>query len=234
MSEQDGLMREVSEEVRRDNIYGSIVRYKWVIISIVAIVVGGVTFREILSSNQNRNALAQTAAIEAAISETDEAESLSSSIESPNALNLMLSAQRSAEEGDIETALANYDLAATHADEIVLRHLALLNKYEISSEIEPGILAAEGAPYRVNAQLIYAEKLYKNGSEGQAVEIAQSLLNDPEAYGLSSILEALVVSWGGEIVPELDESLVDLEADVQGVDVIDEEGVVENEEQNSN
>ncbi|MEM6323966.1 MAG: hypothetical protein AAF748_09795, partial [Pseudomonadota bacterium] len=46
MSESDGFIEEVSEELRRDRLFGLFRRYGWIAIAVVVVLVGGAAYNE--------------------------------------------------------------------------------------------------------------------------------------------------------------------------------------------
>ena len=56
MSDTDSFIEEVSEEVRRDRLFGLFRKYAWVAILLVILIVGGAAFNEYRKITDQRNA----------------------------------------------------------------------------------------------------------------------------------------------------------------------------------
>lgn len=55
MSEVDSFVEEVSEEVRRDRLFGYFKKYGWILVAVVILIVGGATFNEWRKSQSRAN-----------------------------------------------------------------------------------------------------------------------------------------------------------------------------------
>jgi hypothetical protein len=207
VSDTDSFIDEVSEEVRRDKLYGMMRRYGWIAVVAVVAVVGGAAY------NEWRKASAQTAA-EAFGDAILEAEG----IEDPQARNAAL--QGIAGEG-AQTAILNLLLAGdsgeVSADALGqiaadaslpdhFRHLAMLRLAqmqddavaldEVRSLLAPVVVA--GAPYRVLGEEALALAELRAGDEAAAISRLQALLLDDEATtALRRRATQLIVALGG-------------------------------------
>lgn len=73
MSETDSFIDEVSEEVRRDRLYGYVRRYGWIAVAAVVLLVGGAAFNELTKSQSRTAAEAKGDAILSALDAGDAA-----------------------------------------------------------------------------------------------------------------------------------------------------------------
>ena len=71
MSETDSFIDEVTEEVRRDRLFGLMRRYGWIAVLVVLLVVGGAAYREYSRASQQAAAQALGDALLAALDNPD-------------------------------------------------------------------------------------------------------------------------------------------------------------------
>lgn len=210
---RDSFVEEVTEEVRRDRLYGYLRRYGWIGIAAVLILVGGAAYTEWRRASARAAAEAAGDAIYAAA----EAETSAARAEALAALEvagpaaapaLMLEAGALAEVGEIEAAAAK--LAALSEDPgyprawrdlAALKRVILLGPALPPAErlalLEP--LASPGAPYRVLAVEQQALARLEAGEREEAVALLQGLLDDQEAsLGLRLRAAQLMVALGGQ------------------------------------
>jgi len=71
VSDSDSFINEVSEEVRRERLYGYLRRYGWIAVALVLLLVGGAAFNEYRSAQRQAAAEAAGDALLAALEEND-------------------------------------------------------------------------------------------------------------------------------------------------------------------
>ncbi len=216
MSETDSFIEEVSEEVRRDRLYGMIRRYGWIAVLIVLVLVGGAAYREYSNAQTRAAAQARGDAILAAVeAESPQARqaALAAVPDAGSAEHIvaLFEAAAATEADDIPAAVAAYETVEGNADlPDRYRHLATLKRVILQAgELEPaariaamGPLAAAGAPYRVLAEEQIALAEIETGETEAAIARLRALLQDTEATaGLRQRARQLIVSLGGDPDP---------------------------------
>lgn len=216
MANEDSFINEVTEEVRRDQLFALIRRYGWIAVLLVIVVVGGASW------NEWRKARAQAAAeakgdalITALQAETPEgrAEALQNvqGSEDPvgRAILALLTAAAEAEAENADAADAALAGLASDADAPqVYRDIALLKRVMTGAEtlsaeerielLQP--ILAPGNPFRLLAveQRAFAE--VELGDTDAALASLQGILEDAEATeDLRRRARQLIVALGGQI-----------------------------------
>ncbi len=216
MSETDSFIEEVSEEVRRDRLYGYLRRYGWIAVLIVLVLVGGAAWREYTNAQARAAAEARGDAILAAV-DAESAEARAAALAAvPDAgsaehIVALFEAAAATEADDIPAAVAAYETVEGNADlPDRYRHLATLKRVILQAgDLEPaariaamGPLAAPGAPYRALAEEQIALAEIDTGETEAAITRLRALLQDTEATaGLRQRARQLIVSLGGDPDP---------------------------------
>ena len=195
VSDTDSFIEEVSEEVRRDRLYGFFRKYAWVGILVVVTIVGGTAFLEFQKSKAKTKAEALGSAIIRALEISDEKERVEllgnievSNSEAKSIVALLLAAE--------EISLQNYDAASRHLNAIsedqsisqIYRDMAKFKFLLISHnrlEVEVLLagfeeLASPGNPFRLLAEEQIALLTLKNKENDTAINILKSILDDAE------------------------------------------------------
>ena len=115
MSDTDGFIEEVNEEVRRDRLYQMLRRYGWIAVLAILLIVGGASYSEYRKAQDRAEAEALGDAMLAALSineSTERADALAAiapgSPASAAVLRLLTAAQQS-DAGDTTAAVATLD-----------------------------------------------------------------------------------------------------------------------------
>lgn len=212
MSDRDSFIEEVSEEVRRDRLYGYLRRYGWIGILAILLVVGGAAWREWRSVQDTQAAQALGDAVIAAFAREDPASRIAALQDiAPRGagqaayLDLLRSAQMQAA-GDEAGALALLDDIGTRRDVPQLyRTLAGFRALLLrASEMPPREVAAAldayaspGQPFRALALEQQALALIAAGERAAALAILRALPEDPQATpGLRRRAGQLMVALG--------------------------------------
>ncbi len=216
MSDTDSFIEEVTEEVRRDQLFRLMKKYGWIAILLVVLLVGGASFNEwrkareravaealgdaILSAFQKEDAAARAAALARV-----QAEGL------PAAVVGLLAGAQALEAGDREAAISQFQAVAGNMEiPQTYRHLAELKLILIQGdELSPAerstrlqVLAAPGAPYRLLAEEQLAIAEIAAGDNQAALDRLQAILGDQELTpGLRRRASQLIVALGGELAP---------------------------------
>lgn len=135
MSDTDSFIDEVSEEVRRDQLFNTLRRYGWIAAVLVVAAVGGAAFNEYRKSSDRAEAQARGDAILAALEQPEPADALASVASDGSAPALMLAAAAFEEAGDYEAAAAQLD-ALVLTDDIpqIYKDVATLKAVMLRSE----------------------------------------------------------------------------------------------------
>jgi hypothetical protein len=213
----DSFIDEVSEEVRRDRFYSWLRRWRWVLITLVVLIVGGAAVNEWRKLHWASRSEAAGDAFRAAFAEPDPAARAADfgSIAEGNARAAVLAriaeAGALAEAGDSEAAAAI--LAAVAGDGSageLYRSLAALQRVMLlGSSMEASerqatleLLANPGAPFRPLALEQRALMQIDAGDKAGAIADLEAVLAEPAASEpLRARARQLIVAVGGT-VPE--------------------------------
>ncbi|SIS88364.1 hypothetical protein SAMN05421759_10588 [Roseivivax lentus] len=215
MSNPDSFIDEVTEEVRRDRLYGYLRRYGWIAILAVLLLVGGAAWREYSAAQERAEAQAFGSAVLAAL-ESDEAADRRAALEGiaapgpgAEAILNMLRAAQNAEAGDTAAAIAAYEAVATNGEVAeIYRNMASFKALTTGAATMPaderrqGFEALErpGHPMRLLASEQLALIEIETGNRDAALERLQAILADAEAtQGLRRRASQLIVALGGEL-----------------------------------
>ena len=213
MSNSDGFIDEVTEEVRRDQLYATLRKYGWIGVALVLIIVGGTAWSQ-WSANQKRAAAeARGEALLAAL-EADAPEARAEALGTADvdgaagAVAGMLLAQAQLDAGDAEAAAAALrDVAASADTEAIYRDLAALKAAMVDpaltteeriSALDP--LARPGQPFRLLAMEQQAIAQIAGDDTDAALATLNAMIEDAEMTGgLRDRVSALIVSLGGAL-----------------------------------
>lgn len=216
MSDTDSFIEEVSEEVRRDRLYGYLRRYGWIAIVAVLALVGGAAWNE--WSKAQARAKAQTAgdAILAALQADEPAERVKALqavrdqdiTQGAKAVVALMQAAEQGVEDDASGAQAALESIATDGSlPEIYRQIA---SFKAASNSDGGLsaderrirldaLSAPGNPLRLLAVEQLALLDIEAGTPERAMELLQSIVVDSEATaGLRQRATQLIIALGGE------------------------------------
>ena len=216
MSDTDSFIEEVSEEVRRERLYGYLKRYGWIGVVLVLGLVGGAAYNEWRKAQAQSAAQAAGDTLIAALELEDNAERLAalqaidtSGSEAP--IVALLTASEQERDGDFAGAVATLDaLAADGSVQADYRDLAAIKSLMLSDGIADAqtrragfeTLAAPGETYRLIAleQLVFLDM--SEGNSDAAMTGLVSIVEDAEVTaGLRERAIGLIVALGGDIDP---------------------------------
>ncbi len=213
MSNNDSFIDEVTEEVRRDRLYGLMRRYGWIAILLVVVLVGGAAFREYQKASAERAAQAFGDAILAAL-ETGESEdriAALGAIEAPNEggraiLQMLLASEEASAGQDAAAADRLQQVATTEEIPQIYRQIASYKALSRDGsdlgldERRAGFeaLAVPGQPLRLLAEEQLALIEIETGGADAAIARLQRIAEDSEATaGLRNRATQLIVALGG-------------------------------------
>ena len=209
MSDTDSFIDEVTQEVRRERLYGMIRRYGWIAVLLVLALVGGAAWSEWRAASARAQAQAQGDALLAALDETDaaaRAETLSTLDLDGGAaaVSAMLAAATLEEEGDFAGARAALLRIADRSDvpapygEIAAFKAALLLQDDpaaLSAEMEG--FTAPGAPFRLLALEQMASAAIALGRTEDALRLLREIDEDAEiGPGLRDRVQTMMLALG--------------------------------------
>jgi len=209
VSNPDSFINEVTEEVRRDKLFGYFRRYGWIAIVVVLLIVGGAAFREYRLAATQAESRAFGDAVLDALDRDDPA------VRSAALAAIAASGQRRALLGLLQSTDPETDKAATLAalasvaDDATLpasyRDLAVLRRVLVAGADLPAAdrqalldpIAAPGRPYRTLALEQLALLSVETGDISAAVTALEALRQYQEASpGLRRRAEQMIVALG--------------------------------------
>lgn len=216
MSNSDSFIDEVTEEVRRDRLYGYLRRFGWIAALLVLLIVGGAAWNEWRKAQARAQAEAFGDALLTALSADDPVARLAAMETVPAdgaqlAVLRLLTASIALERQDRGTALA--ELAALADDNAMpqsYRQLATLKRVIIGGTDLPmaereaalSALTQPGVPFRPLAMEQLAVLKIEAGDTGAAVALLREIANEPEATSaLRRRASQLIVVLGAEPAP---------------------------------
>jgi hypothetical protein len=210
VSNPDSFIQEVTEEVRREKLFGYMRRYGWIGILLVLLVVGGAAWREYQIAQKQVESEAFGDAILTALDQDEPAARLAALSAVPatgqraGLLGLLVStdpeADRSAALTALEAVAADATLPASYRDLAVLRRVILagadLPIADRRALLDP--IAAPGRPFRTLALEQLALLSVEAGEVEAAIAALDTLRQDQEATpGLRSRASQVIVALGG-------------------------------------
>jgi len=216
LSDTDSFIEEVTEEVRREKLFGMMRRYGWIPILLVVLLVAGAAYNEYRKASIRSAAEAAGDSILAAMDGADAAtrESALNTLDqtgSSGPVIALLAAGEALNANDPEGAAAALKAIADDTSQPALyRDLATL-KWVILSTAQTAPadritaltpLTAAGAPFRVLAEEQIALAEIEQGETAAALTRLRALMEDNEAsQGLQRRVSQLIVALGGEVAP---------------------------------
>ena len=208
MSNPESFIDEVTEEVRRDQLYARLKKYGWIGVLAVVVLVGGASVNEWIKARAEAEAQATGDAILAAV----EAETADARVAAIDALEAegdraaLIALVAAAETGD--PVLANERLAALAQDATLpplYRDLAQLKRTLLPDALDAAArieiltpLTVAGGPFRVLAEEQIALAELEQGKAEAARARLEALLFDTEASeALRRRASQLIVALGG-------------------------------------
>ena len=214
MSDTDSFIDEVTEELRRDQLFRLIRKYGWIAVLLVLILVGGAALNEFRKARATSAAQAIGDQILAALVAEDPAtratalEAIDAEAETTTVLALLQAAE-TFEAGDAKAAAdALGQIAIDAGQPLIFRHLAEFKLILLQGDSLPAAerltrlesLAAPGAPFRLLAEEQMALTEIGTGDKEAALIRLQAILADGEVTaGLRRRVSQLIVALGGQL-----------------------------------
>lgn len=212
MSDSDSFINEVSEEVRRDALFGYVKKYGWIAVTLVLLLVGGAAYNE-YSKAQTQNAAQSVGdAMLAAMAENDPAARAAAlaavqSEGSAVAVTALLTAATqqeaalNAEAAATLNALAvNPDVPQIYRDLAAFKSAMLPNDDVAARQTALEALAQPGAPFYLLALEQLGLMQVAAGETDTAIATMKSISEDAGATrGLRERAQTLIVALGGTV-----------------------------------
>lgn len=214
MSETDSFINEVTEEVRRDQLYGYLRRYGWIAVVLVLVLVGGAGWNEYRKSQQAASAEARGDALLAALEANDPQERSAAlaavTVDGPAAaVSGLIHAASQQDAGDIAGAFetlnalaVNPDVPADYRDLAALK-AAMLDTGDTATRRQTlDALAQPGGTFYLLAleQLAYLD-LAADDQAGAIAKMTQIIEDAGVSRGLRERAQTLMVALGQELAP---------------------------------
>lgn len=211
MSNPESFIDEVTEEVRRDKLFGYFRRFGWIGIVVVLLIVGGAAYREYqIAAKQAASEVFGDAVLTALDQDDPAARSAAlAAVQAPDQRRALLGLLQSSDpETDKAATLAalaavadDATLPASYRDLAVLRRVIVagsdLPAADRRALLEP--IAAPGRPYRTLALEQLALLSVESGDAPAAITALEALRQDQEATpGLRRRAEQVIVALGGK------------------------------------
>ena len=210
MSNPESFIDEVTEEVRRDKLFGYIRRWGWIGIVAVLMLVGGAAYREYQLAAKQAESQAFGDAVLDALDQDDPAARATAlaAVEAPGQRRALLGLLQSSDpETDKAATLAALTLVADDATlPASYRDLAVLRRVIVAGADLPAAdrralldpIAAPGRHYRTLALEQMALLSVETGDTAAAITALEALRQDQEATpGLRRRAEQVIVALGG-------------------------------------
>ena len=198
MSDTDSFIQEVSEEVRRDQLFGYLKRYGWIDVVLVLLVVGSAAFLEWRKAQSTAKAQAIGDAILSALENEDTSARLNTlasvNAESNEAAAVvaMLTAREAEIAGDVDAAVkalasisSDGSLPLEYQQLAALKALMLQHETLLAEDRRFGFeaLVSPGNPYRMLAQEQLALISVEQGQIDEAIGLLEAIRADAETSG---------------------------------------------------
>lgn len=214
MSNSDGFIEEVTEELRRDKLFATMKRYGWLVGLAVVLIVGGAAYNEYRKDQAEARAQSLGDAMVAALAMPDETQraqelaSIEAATPQAQAVLNMLAAAELAEAGDVPGGVARLDEVAVNGDvPQIYRSIAQFKALVLQTETMPAsdrrqgfeALAQPGSQMRLFAQEQLALIDIEEAAPDAAIDRYQAILTDAEVTpDLQERALQVIVALGGE------------------------------------
>jgi hypothetical protein len=215
LSNNESFIDEVTEEVRRDKLFGLFRRYGWIGAVLVAGIVGGAAWTEWQKSQAKSRAEGFGDAVLAAL-ESDPAEARMTALkavpgtgEQAGILQLLLASDpekdRAGTLAALETVAGDATLPDSYRDLAVLRRMILIGAEMPLADRRSALegISAAGRPYRTLALEQLAYLLIEEAKTTEAIDALRALTQDQDAsQGLRARADQVIFALGGTATVE--------------------------------
>jgi len=213
VSDTDSFIEEVTEEVRRDRLYGYLRRYGWIAALVIVLIVGAAAFSEYRKAQADAQAQALGDAMLAGLAEDDDAARAAAlagvSADTPEgaAILAFLTAGVQTEAGEVDQAVETLNSIGNTPDiPLIYRQIATFKALTLQSDTldvdarRAGFeaLAVPGVSLRTVAEEQLALIEIETGNAEAAIDRFRQILEDAEATpGLQRRALQAIVALGG-------------------------------------
>lgn len=214
MSNNESFIDEVSEEVRKDKLFGYLRKYGWIAVLLVLVLVGGTAYTEFQRSQKTQAAQATGDAILAALEIEDDAERAAAlqaigAEGATAAVTGLLAAANMVEAGDMAAAATTLQAVALNDDapriyrDIAALRLVLVQRETTSVDDRRAALsglADSGAPFSLLAQEQLAYLSLEEGDTAAALDQFSAIVQSAEVTrGLRDRALGMIVALDGDL-----------------------------------
>ncbi|PJI92211.1 hypothetical protein BC777_1056 [Yoonia maricola] len=209
MSDTDSFINEVTEEVRREKLYGYLRRYGWIAVAAVLVLVGGAAWNEYRNAQARNAAQATGDALMTALDEQDPSARAAAMAQvegegAAAAVTLLLRAATQQEAGDtvasaqtLNEVAINPDIPEMYRDVAALKAAMLPSDDATARRANLDALSQPGQPFRLLAleQIAYMT-LAEGDTDGAIVTMRQIVEDAGVSRGLLERVQTLMVALG--------------------------------------
>lgn len=211
MSESDSFINEVTEEVRRDQLYGYMRRYGWIAVLLVVVLVGGAAWNEYNKAQTTAKAQATGDALLEALNENDPEARMAAVAQveadgSAVAVTALITAAAQQEAGDAAAAVETLSALAVNTDvpaiynDLAAFKAAMLENDPQTRAVSLEALAQPGAPFALLAQEQLAHDALAAGETDAAIARLNAIIEDAGVtQGLRERAQTLIVALGADL-----------------------------------
>ncbi len=211
MSDSDSFINEVTEEVRRDQLYGYLRRYGWIAVVLIIVLVGGAAWNEYNKAQATAKAQAAGDALLSALAQNDPEFRMAALAEveaegAAVAVTALLTAAGQQEAGDIPAAMDTLGALAVNGDvpaiynELAAFKAAMLDPDPANRRVSLEAMAQPGLPFALLAQEQLAHADLAAGNPDGAIARLTAIMQDAAVTrGLLVRAQTLMVSLGAEL-----------------------------------
>lgn len=212
MSDTDSFIDEVTDEVRRDALYGYIRRYGWIAVTAVVVLVGGAAYNEYSKAQATSAAQAAGDGILAAMGEDDAAARAQALAGIPAdgsavAVTALLTAAAQQDADNVAGALTtlqglaiNADVPEIYRDLAAFKAAMLPNDDLTARQSALETLAQPGMPFALLAREQLGLMQVEAGETDAAIETMRAIAEDAGVTrGLRERAQTLIVALGGTV-----------------------------------
>jgi len=209
VSDSDSFINEVTEEVRREKLFGYLRRYGWIGVAAVLLLVGGAAWNEYRSTQERNTAQATGDALLAALEENDPATRAAAMAQvegegAAAAVTLLLRAATQQEADDIAASVETLNMVTTNPDlPEMYRDLAAFKAAMLPTDDAAArranleALSEPGQPFRLLALEQIAYMSLDAGDTDGAVALMRQIEEDAAVTrGLRERVQTLMVALG--------------------------------------
>ncbi|MCU0827358.1 MAG: hypothetical protein MUE52_08105 [Tabrizicola sp.] len=214
MSNPDSFIEEVTEEVRRDRLFGLFRRYGWIGVVLVLLVVGGTAWREWSQARDDARAQAFGDAVIDALDmgspeeRTAALAAIRADGEQSALLQLVLASDPLEDKAKtlaaLDVLIADATLAPTYRDLAVLRRVLVAGSDMPLADRRSALegIAVPGRPYRTLGAELLAYLLVEEGKIDAAIAALTALVQDQQASPAMRARAGQMVSVLGGTLPD--------------------------------